>query len=415
MWTFAWRNLLTRPVRTVLALIGLSIPILGVLGLTSLSDGLKNLVGDTLSMVQGVVVLREGTPSPVASLLPSSMEAELRAIPGVARVAPEVWQFPPTVEGRSLAGKVFRGAIGRIGKKTDDNNSQLINSVLEMPVLSGQDIAKHEDLRSSIFPRAMKEGRFLKPGDENSNRIVISRKIARDFPNPETQKPRQVGDSLDIAGSPYTIIGIYETGSLLLDVTIVMDINTIRRITNVDDQTVSTFYIEGDDPAHNDELSERIERAVPTADARGVAEIMSNFGHLMGQLDKFLLATVALALIVGVVGIVNTMLMSTTERFAEFGVLRTLGWSRTHVLTLVTAESAYLGFLAGLAGFLLAVGFTMVVNPMMGNSGLSLTITPYNAVRGLLLSVVMGTLGGLYPAWKASRLVPMAAIRLGAR
>ncbi|MFO0958334.1 MAG: ABC transporter permease [Isosphaeraceae bacterium] len=419
MWTFAWRNLLTRPVRTALALVGLSIPILGVLGLTSLSDGLKNLVGDTLSQVQGVIVLREGTPSPVASLLPSDMEASLRAVPGVVRVAPEVWQFPPTVENKSLAGKVVRGGIreiaSRLTKKADDNNSQLINSVLDMPVLSGQDIAKHQDLRSAIFPRAMKEGRFLKPGDEGSNRIVISRKVARDFPNPDTGKPRQVGDSLDIAGSPYTIIGIYETGSMLLDVTILMDIDTIRRITNVNDQTVSTFYVEGNDPAHNDELSERIEQAIPTADARGVSEIMSNFGHLMGQLDKFLLATVALALIVGVVGIVNTMLMSTTERFAEFGVLRTLGWSRTHVLTLVTAESAYLGFLAGLAGFLLALIFTMVVNPMIGNTGLSLSITPYNAARGLLLSVGMGTLGGLYPAWKASRLVPMAAIRLGAR
>ena len=59
---------------------------------------------------------------------------------------------------------------------------------------------------------------------------------------------------------------------------------------------------------------------------------------------------VSLALVVGVVGIVNTMLMSTTERFAEFGVLRTNGWSRGDVLLLVTAESAYLGLWAGLVG-----------------------------------------------------------------
>src|SRR4051812_33264033 len=59
MWTFAWRNLLTRPLRTALALVGLSIPILGVLGLYSVSGGLRNLVGDTLSKIQGVVVLRE--------------------------------------------------------------------------------------------------------------------------------------------------------------------------------------------------------------------------------------------------------------------------------------------------------------------------------------------------------------------
>ena len=143
--------------------------------------------------------------------------------------------------------------------------------------------------------------------------------------------------------------------------------------------------------------------------------MLSNFGDLMNQLDFFLLATVMLALLVGVVGIINTMLMSTTERFAEFGVLRTNGWSRANVLTLVTAESAYLGLLAGVAGFVLAVIFTTAANQFITQTGLRLTITPLNALGGLALSVVMGTLGGFYPAWKASRLVPMDAIRLGAR
>ena len=57
-------------------------------------------------------------------------------------------------------------------------------------------------------------------------------------------------------------------------------------------------------------------------------EAQANFSSLLGQIDTFLLMTVSLALLVGVVGIINTMLMSTTERFAEFGVLRTNGWSQ---------------------------------------------------------------------------------------
>ena len=70
-----------------------------------------------------------------------------------------------------------------------------------------------------------------------------------------------------------------------------------------------------------------------------MSEFAANFGAVMGQLDLFLLMTVSLALLVGVVGIINTMLMSTTERFVEFGVLRTNGWSRANVLSLVTIES----------------------------------------------------------------------------
>src|SRR6185312_16199929 len=80
MGRFAWRNLRTRPLRTALALVGLSIPILGVLGLLSLSQGLRNMVGDTLSRVEGVMIVRENTPSPVISKLPANLAAKIRAI-----------------------------------------------------------------------------------------------------------------------------------------------------------------------------------------------------------------------------------------------------------------------------------------------------------------------------------------------
>lgn len=413
MWTFAWRNLATRPLRTILALVGLSIPILGVLGLFSLSGGLRNLVGDTLSRIQGVVVLREGQPSPVFSDLPSDMGDQIRALPGVTAVAAEVWKVAPSVEGQTLFGKTLSGVAGKGG------TGQVAKSLLDMPVIQGQDIPSHQGLKSAIFPKAMLKGpeggRFLQAEDHEQNRIVISTKVAREYPDPKTGKPRKVGDSLKIGGDSFEIIGLYDTGSMFLDVVVIMDIDTARRVLKVSKDTVSTFYVEGGDPSKNDALSDTIEGAVPGVDARGVNEILSNFGDLMNQLDLFLLATVMLALLVGVVGIINTMLMSTTERFGEFGVLRTNGWSRANVLTLVTAESAYLGLLAGAVGFVLAVIFTSAANQFITQTGLKLTISPLNALGGLALSVVMGTLGGLYPAWKASRLVPMDAIRLGAR
>ncbi len=143
-----------------------------------------------------------------------------------------------------------------------------------------------------------------------------------------------------------------------------------------------------------------------------MSEFAANFGTVMGQLDTFLLMTVSLALLVGVIGIINTMLMSTTERFVEFGVLRTNGWSRGNVLALVTLESAYLGLLAGVIGCVMAFVLAQVGNQFIGG-GLHLQFTPELVALGLVLSVVMGTLGGFYPAWKASRLVPMDAIRLG--
>ena len=414
MWTFAWRNLLTRPLRTSLALVGLSIPILGVLGLFSLSTGLRGLVGDTLGRIQGLVVLNENAFSPVLSDLPTDLGPKLRALPGVSAVAAELWKIPPAVEGRTSAGQIIKSGIGSILDNSNEAQSRRIQSMLDQPILQGQDIPSHQNLKSAVFPRAMKEGRFLAPGDEESNRIVISRKLARDFGDPETGAPKAIGDTLEIGDEDFEIIGLYETGSILLDVIVIMPIEAVRRVKKVSDDQVSVFYVEPADPSKTEELTALIETTFEGVDARSPNEIMANFSSLMNQLDLFLLATVLLALVVGVVGIINTMLMSTTERFAEFGVLRTNGWSRGDLLRLVATESAYLGLLAGLIGFGLALAFTAIANIFLSSSGLALTLTPIDALKGLGLSVAMGLLGGFYPAWKASRLVPMAAIRLGA-
>jgi putative ABC transport system permease protein len=289
-----------------------------------------------------------------------------------------------------------------------------MSSVFDQPVITGQDILAHRDLNSAVFPRALKEkgeGRFLIPEDRGTSNIVISRKIARDFPNADG-KPRKVGDTLRIADKQFTIIGIYETGSLLLDVVIVMDIETARSILNLAKDSISSIYVEAKNPREYDALSVAIEDANPGVDARSMNEVKANFGSLMGQVDKLLMMTVSLALVVGIVGIINTMLMSTTERFVEFGVLRTNGWSEVNILGLVTLESAFLGLLSGVLGSGLALMGTTIANQFI-SGGVHLGVTPALLGLGIGLSIVMGTLGGLYPAWRAARLVPMEAIRLG--
>jgi putative ABC transport system permease protein len=287
-------------------------------------------------------------------------------------------------------------------------------SIFDQPVISGQDILAHADLNSAVFPRALREkgeGRFLKPEDRGTNNIVISRKIARDFPD-AAGNPRKLGDTLRIADRDYSIIGIYETGSLLLDVVIVMDIETARSILNFATDSISSIYVEASNPRDYDRLSASIEQANAGVDARSMNEVMANFGSLMGQVDKLLMMTVSLALLVGIVGIINTMLMSTTERFVEFGVLRTNGWSEANILSLVTLESAFLGLLAGIVGCVLAVLCAAIANQFI-SGGIHLGMTPELLALGIGLSIVMGTLGGLYPAWRAARLVPMEAIRIG--
>ncbi|WP_337177343.1 ABC transporter permease [Paludisphaera sp.] len=403
MGVFAWRNLLTRPLRTILALIGLSIPILGVLGLFSLSDGLRNMVGDTLSQIEGVIVLSQNSPSPITSSMTTEVVDKIRAIPGVRSAAPEVWRLAPDIEGRGMTSRL----IGGVMTKSWD-------SLLDQPVISGQDIPSHSGLRSAVYPRALKargEGRFLDHGDIGEPRVVISRKLAKQLAA-DPKEPKRVGDTLRISDGEFEIIGIYDTGSMLLDGVILMDIHVARKLLKMAPETVSSIYVEADTPPGYEAVCDAIEQAEPGVSARGMNEVQANFGMLMGEVDKILMLVVSLALAVGVVGIVNTMLMSTTERFVEFGVLRTNGWSQWDVLRLVTTESAFLGLLAGAAGCLLAWLGTAAVNPFLGG-GIRLGVTPGSMALGLALSLATGMLGGLYPAWKAARMLPMEAIRLG--
>ena len=391
-----------RPLRTILALVGLSIPILGVLGLCCLSNGLRDLVGDTLSRIEGLIILRENVPSPVFSHLPASMVDELRKVPGIRAIAPEVWGIAPTIEGRGmLVSSLISG-------------KNMMNSLFDQPVVAGQDIIAHQNLHSAIFPRALKEkgiGRFLEPGDRGQPNIVISRKIASQHPDAQGN-PKKVGDTLRIGGKPFQIIGIYETGSMILDVIIIMDIEMARTVLNEPKDSISCIYVEGDNPVDNGALAAAIEKAHPGFDARSMNEAQANFSSLMGQVDTFLLLTVSLALTVGIVGIINTMLMSTTERFVEFGVLRTNGWSQGNILALVTLESAYLGLLAGLVGCAVGVDRHHGRQPVCfrgnspGHDSFALRVGNWFVSHD-------GHPGRALPRLRTARLMPMDAIRLG--
>ena len=97
-------------------------------------------------------------------------------------------------------------------------------------------------------------------------------------------------------------------------------------------------------------------------------------GNIMGKLDMFLLLTVGLGVLVGGVGIANTMLMSATERFVEFGVMRANGWTRRNILGLVTAESALPRLGLRTAGSILAFA-GVAPSTLLSGSDLALELT----------------------------------------
>jgi putative ABC transport system permease protein len=407
MWTFAWRNLITRPTRTALAVVGLTIPVVAFLGLFSLSRGIRDLMGSTLGTMQGLIVMSENAPTPVFSDLPADMATSLRAIPGVRVVAPEIWRIAPPVDGKGGLAT----ALGGLARPRGQGAAGLAGMV----VIEGQDLPEHLKLRGAVFamsllPRERGGGRFLDLSDVGKPHVVISTKIARDYPNADGA-PKRAGQSMRIGSREFTVVGLYETGSLVTDVTIVMEIGVARQLLGVPERTVSTFAVEPTNIADTDALIERIEATAAGVRAQRISQFNLTVGAVMGKLELFLLLAVGLAVLVGGVGIANTMLMSTSERYVEFGIMRTTGWTRRNILALITAESSLLGFLSGAIAVALAIALVLVVNRLLAGFKLELGL-PLISI-GLFGAMAIATLSGLYPAWRASKMTPIDAIRHG--
>jgi putative ABC transport system permease protein len=408
MLFFAWQNLITRPTRTLLAVIGLTIPIIAILGLFSLTHGIRTLMGNTLARMNGLMVLRANSPAPVFSDLPASMVDDLRKVPGSRIVAPEVWKICPPIEGRNLLAKA---AAQMLTKKGTDKLAGFAETIL----IEGQQLPEHLHLKSGVFEQGLLPtdkggGRFLTMDDVGKPNVLISTKIARDYPNSDGS-PKKVGDSILIGGKKFDVIGLYETGSLLIDTTIVMEIETSRALLNVDKNSVSAFYIEPQPLVDLSELGDQIASKLDDVQFHTMSQFNLQVGDIMGKLELFLSLTVGLALLVGGVGIANTMLMSAMERIVEFGVMRANGWTRRNILGLVTVESALLGLLSGIMASILAFAGVEVLNHFLTELELRLELTPGLIVVSILTALFIATAAGLYPAWRASRMTPMDAIR----
>ena len=154
MWRFAIQNLVSSPLRSLLALGGLSVAIAGMVGLFSVAEGIDHMVNDTFSRIPGLAIMQAGAPLPLFSRLPADWAEEIAEMDGVRVVNPEVWSRVNVIEGqRVIAPPRF---------------------------LFGTSISERQKLHKDIYRDAMVVGRFLDESDRNKQHTVISRQIAEE-------------------------------------------------------------------------------------------------------------------------------------------------------------------------------------------------------------------------------------------
>ena len=240
--------------------------------------------------------------------------------------------------------------------------------------------------------------------------VIIGEILARNM-------QKKVGDPLEMQGSTFTVAGIFHGGTALVAGAVIMPIDQMQQISSMQGK-VSGFHVRlrptpaGETQQHYIKRAQAaIEAALPGLNAQLASDRATN-NQFVDLAHAVAWGTSAIALIVGILGIANTMAMSVFERTREIGILRAIGWKSWRVMLLIETEAIGLGFAGGILG--IGAGWSgLRLLAYLPKTGIfvSTSLTPIHLIESMAISVLSGVIAGAYPAWRGAHLSPVEALR----
>jgi ABC-type antimicrobial peptide transport system permease subunit len=359
-----FRSLGRRRLRTIMTIVGVSIGLTAVIMLRGMADGFIDTFRNMLSAGDVDIVVRQAGASDLAySTLSDRVGRQVAALPGV----------------QSVSGMAIAAA------STDD-----------MPIFL---MLGYSPSEPAIRHFKVVEGRML----SGSHEIMLGRPAA------EVLKVR-VGEVLRVSGVGFRVVGLYETGVSFEESSGVVSLRDAQAILGRPRQ-VSLYLVKVNDPQHAEAIRAQIEAGVSGTDPALSSDFAENLPDMRATY-VMVDAISGLAILVGGIGMMNTMIMSIYERTREIGTLRALGWRRRRVLALVLKESIALSLIGVIVGAVLAALFSALMRqiPLWGDM-LLVVFSPGLFMQALIVALMLGAIGGSYPAWRASQLSPAEALR----
>lgn len=362
------RGLTRRPMRTSLTLIGISIGIAAVVALVGISGGFEK------SWETGMKA--RGT-----DIVVSNMGSALTPKPFPAEVQSRISSLPHIAETSSLL----------VDLMSIEDAQMMMVSAREWDAFTWKNLK-------------LVEGRLPNSAEEPA--VVLGRTAA------ELLK-KKIGDPLQLEAEELTVVGIFDGGAWVENGSAVLSLPLFQKISgnegkiNIVDIRVSPSA----DPDEIEKLCAEINQRVPEAKAVAAGEHIRN-SQSFRIVEAISWGTSLLAVLVGVLGVMNTMLMTVFERKQEICILLALGWKRARIMKMILMESALLGFFGGILGVLLGVVGVKILEMTPAIKGLlEPDLSPQLLLVSIAISVAVGVLSGLYPAWRSSRLTPSLALQ----
>ena len=366
--SLAWRNLLRRPMRTALTIVGVSLAIGSALALIALSHSIED--STRASMAENgtdLAVTQLGADDLFGGYLSEALAGPLEKIPGVQRVSAELFMFAPSERNRQV-------------------------------ILTGWPEAstswKHMPLRN---------GRTPQPGERH---VAVVGDLVADVLG------KQVGDTIELLGTPFKVIGISKFSSVINRGEVLVPLKDLQDLTYRTGQ-VTMFSVTLQHEASKSEI-ERVRNDIAALGRVTVStpgEVLQNDRNI-GTLRAVSRVVTVIALIMGVVSVHNTLLMSTQERTREIGIVAAVGWNDRLIMGSILIEGLLICAFGCAVGVVLSylASFFLHYVPTIGD------YLEFRPSLGLILPTVLATFalcaaGSLYPAWRAVRMTPAEALQ----
>lgn len=379
----AIRNLTRRRVRTILTVMGVAIAISFTVGILSISEGFMASFENSMAK-QGtdiIIVPKEAEAYPypdVAAFVGSFSEATLREIEqheNVRAVYPVFTAIPMTMPMDKI------GAI---------------------PILNGVTPAYFSDVVPYL---RLGSGRLITGDDQNV--LVAGSGIA-------TVAGLELGGTMDIRGIPFEVVGILEPSGGMDDGMIFTPLEPLQKAYDKESQ-LTYVPIKVDDVARAEETANEISEKWPGVSAQTMTSVVDKVLDLVGIVRAAHMGLSAVALLIGILFILSTMLMAVGERVREIGTMRAIGAHRSFIFRLIVMESLATSLIAGgigcLGGYLLSQGITFVLSEFMGLTYFAPVVSANIFGIGMAIAILVGMLAGLYPAWRISKTNIVQALR----
>jgi ABC-type antimicrobial peptide transport system permease subunit len=251
---------------------------------------------------------------------------------------------------------------------------------------------------------AIRQFRVIEGEKLTGNRQIMLGEMMADALN------RSVGDTVEVSGNRYKVVGIYRGDAGWQEMGGIVSLRDVQ-IAMGRPRKVSMYQVKVRDPSQAQAVVEKINNEFPDVHAALSGEFFEQMPDKL-TIDALMTGISFLTIVVGGVSVMNAMLMSVFERTREIGVLRALGWKRRLILGLILQEALWLGFLGAILGTVIALGLGFLITkvPMLGEALVPVWDWDVFA-RALVISLSLGVLGGLYPAFRSTRLQPVEALR----